>query len=466
MQTVRDMKKVHFEKAQGGEFRWITISTVLLALGAISHIISPSIGGVSPNLLIGTYVVAILLVKPTYRQAVGIGFVAGLIEMLTSKSPFPYGNIISEVVGASIAYLMVAYIGRIPLWRLNILAPLAGFLATMGSGATFVYLLHFVVGIPLTVVYVLIGTVVLTTALMNIVITGLLYYPAYHFLHRRGILPDDVEYMDDHSDFTFIPDTEDSIELNHVSYAYPNSKEMVLKDINLSVKKGEFLLVAGPSGCGKTTLAMLLVGAIPHFYGGRLEGMAFINQKAITQSTIAEISDAVGTVLSDYDGQLVTMTVGEELAFPLENRGYDAEEIKNRRHRILEIIGLAGLEHRKVTDLSGGQRQRLAIGAALITKPEILVLDEPTSALDPEAAKGFYDMLSRIHREENMTIVVVEDAMTECIPYVNRVALMEKGELLCVGSPDEVMDYMYTNHCYEEAITPLYAMMRRVEAEV
>lgn len=462
MEKIKDMKQVYFEKTQGGEFRWITISTVLLALGAILHMVAPSFGGVTPNFLIATYVIAILLLKPSAKEAFGIGLVAGLIEMMTSKSNFPYGNLISETAGAMMAYLLAKYIGHIRFGKLDIMPAVAGFLATMVSGIAFVYMLVLLNFVPFQVATFVIMPIVIISAIVNLVLAMLLYYPAYGFMLHKGIISKDEIRETDHSKLIFEQQLEGKITAESLTYTYPRGKEPALQNINLAVKDGEFLMVTGPSGCGKTTLAMSFVGAIPHFFGGKMQGMVFVEGEAITQTRIPELAMKVGTVLADFDTQIVTMTVGEEVAFAMENRGFKREEMQARMKEVLDRVGLAGLENRKVTDLSGGQRQRLAIAATLVTDPDILVLDEPTSALDPEATKALYEMLGHINRVDKMTIVVIENALESALPYLDRIALLDKGELITVGSVADTLDYMYDHKIYTEALPNLYHCKRRL----
>lgn len=268
--------------------------------------------------------------------------------------------------------------------------------------------------------------------------------------------------MDDHSSLYLRPSFEGEIVAEHMSYTYDGAHEKALDDINLVVQKGEFLVMTGASGCGKTTLAMSFVGAVPHFYGGVMEGMVFVQEKAITQERIPDLAMHIGTVLADYDTQLVTMTVGEEIAFAMENRGFHKDEIEKRRLRVLETVGLGGLEDRKVTDLSGGQRQRLAIGAALVTEPDILILDEPASSLDPKARVSLYSMLGTLHKEKGLTIIVVENSLEDVLPYCDRLALFDKGRLLITAPVEECLHYMYEENIYKEAIPSAFLCLQHL----
>lgn len=227
MEKVTNMKEVYFEKTQGGEFRWITISIVLLALGAILHLVAPSFGGITPNFLIGTYVIAILLLKPSAKEAIGIGFVAGLIEMMTSKSNFPYGNLISEPTGAFIAYLLGRYIGKINLGSLNLMPGLAGFLATMFSGGAFIGMLVMLHFVPLQVAMYVITPVVVISAVVNMILAMLLYYPAYGFMLHKGIIAKDEIRESDHSNYIFEQNLEGKVCVEHLTYTYPQGKEQI-----------------------------------------------------------------------------------------------------------------------------------------------------------------------------------------------------------------------------------------------
>ena len=445
MIKVTDPTKIKFTKAQGGEFRWITISTVLLALGAILHLVAPSFAGITPNFLIATYVTAILLVKPSYKEAIGIGLVAGIIEMMTSKSSFAYGNLLSELVGSSIAYLFARYGEFLRFKHLDFRPAVTGFFATAFSGGTFVSILYFLGFAPLQVVIFAIAPLVLMVAAVNLVLTVLLYFPAKEFFKRQGVIKNIDSKYSSHEDYEFVPRFDAQISVEDLSYTYIGKKTRTIKHINLDIAKGEFVVLAGLAGCGKSTVALSMVGAIPHFYGGTMEGMVFVNGKAVTQEKISDLAMEVGIVLADYDTQLVSMTVAEEIAFAMENRGYEAEYIAEATGRLLTEVGLEGLETRKITDLSGGQRQRLAIAAALSTDPKILILDDPTSAMDPEGRNNLYKLLHELHLQKKITVILVEDDLECALKYADKAVLIKDGAIAFKGTPQEVLHFLRDN---------------------
>ena len=217
MKTVADISKLEFHHRQGGQFRWITITTLMLAIGTILHLVSPSVGGVTPNWTIATYCVAICLTKPSYKQALGIGLVAALVNVLTSKSGFPYGNLISEPLGALTCTFIVKNLSFIKFKGHSCLPVLTGFAATCISGGAFVTILKFVMNLP-TVVYVtaMLPLVVVIGAL-NAVVTPLMYFPALRLFVSRGILDslEEQEVTSDHSMYDLKP-TQDGLDRKSV----------------------------------------------------------------------------------------------------------------------------------------------------------------------------------------------------------------------------------------------------------
>ena len=463
MEQVTDISKLVFVKARGGRFRWLTISTLMLAIGMLLHLVSPSVAGFTPNWMIATYVVAILLTKPTYRQCLGICMVAALMEVFTSKSAFPYGDFASEFFGAYVAGFFAHSVPPIKIGRFSLRPAIAGFVTTLVSGFTFVSILTLVMGIPMKVYLYGMLPMVALVGVGNGIITPFLYFPALRLFKSMHYMEETDVEDSDHSGYGLSPSTDGVVSVEHLTYTYPLAKEPALKDISLSVEKGDFVIVTGPNGVGKTTLLMSMAGAIPHYYGGTMEGMVFTGGKAVTQHSIADLASSVGVILSDYKAQIVTLTVGEEMAFTLENHGFPPEEIRRRSKEALKKVHLDGLEEREVATLSGGQCQRLVVAAVLAEEPETLVFDEPTSALDPQGIHEFYEMVGELNRKEGLTVIIAEHHLDAALPYAKKFVLMDHGEIIEQGNPEDVMRRMYKDHIYEEAIPDMYKAQLELE---
>lgn len=463
MEQVTDISKLVFVKARGGRFRWLTISTLMLAIGMLLHLVSPSVAGFTPNWMIATYVVAILLTKPTYRQCLGICMVAALMEVFTSKSAFPYGDFASEFFGAYVAGFFAHSVPPIKIGRFSLRPAIAGFVTTLVSGFTFVSILTLVMGIPMKVYLYGMLPMVALVGVGNGIITPFLYFPALRLFKSMHYMEETDVEDSDHSGYDLSPSTDGVVSVEHLTYTYPLAKEPALKDISLSVEKGDFVIVTGPNGVGKTTLLMSMAGAIPHYYGGTMEGMVFTGGKAVTQHSIADLASSVGVILSDYKAQIVTLTVGEEMAFTLENHGFPPEEIRRRSKEALKKVHLDGLEEREVATLSGGQCQRLVVAAVLAEEPETLVFDEPTSALDPQGIHEFYEMVGELNRKEGLTVIIAEHHLDAALPYAKKFVLMDHGEIIEQGNPEDVMRRMYKDHIYEEAIPDMYKAQLELE---
>ena len=465
MEPVKDVSQLVFTKARGGRFRWLTVSTLMLAIGMILHLVSPSIAGFTPNWMIATYCVAILLTKPSFRQCLGICMVAALMEVFTSKSAFPYGDFASEFAGAYVAGFFAHKVPPVRIGRFSIRPMLCGFVTTMVSGTVFVTILKLVMGIPMSVFLYGIMPAVVLVAVGNGIITPFLYFPALRLFESMHYMADTEEKDSDHSGLTLVQSRPGVVSVEHLTYTYPFSKAPALSDVTLQIREKDFVVVTGPNGAGKTTLLMAMIGAAPHYYGGTMRGMVFTDGRATTQTSIADLASSIGVILADYGAQIVTMTVGEEMAFTLENHGFPPEEIARRSKEALAKVHLDGLEERKVSTLSGGQRQRLAIAAVLAEEPKVLVFDEPTSALDPEGIRDFYELVGSLNRDYGMTVVVAEHHLEAVLPYAKRFVLLAEGRIAADGTPEEVMRAMYRQGIYEEAIPDLFRAQLDLEAE-
>lgn len=226
--------------------------------------------------------------------------------------------------------------------------------------------------------------------------------------------------------------------IENVSYSYPRSEQLVLADITLNIKKGEFFGLIGPTGAGKTTFCCALNGIVPQFYGGRFFGKIEIAGLDTLDHPISVLAKHVGQVFEDPETQLIATSVENEIAFALENLKVPREEIMRRIPRVLEAVRLEGMEKKHPAELSGGQKQRLAIAAALAAQPDLLVLDEPTSQLDPIGAQEVFSTVYELNKELGMTILMSSHASEEMAEFANRIGLLSFGKLLLVDTPDRV----------------------------
>jgi energy-coupling factor transport system ATP-binding protein len=226
--------------------------------------------------------------------------------------------------------------------------------------------------------------------------------------------------------------------LDKVSYLYPESPDLVLKNISLEIRKGEFLGIIGPTGAGKTTLCLVLNGIVPRFYGGRFFGYATIAGQDSLDASVSSLAQYVGAVFEDPETQLLATSIENEIAFPLENLKVSREEIRRRIPQVLAAVRLEGMEKKAPGELSGGQKQRLAIAAALAVQPALLILDEPTSQLDPVGAREVFATLKELNRQRGMTIVMVSHAAEEMAEQADRLLLMRSGAIEAIGTPGEI----------------------------
>lgn len=233
-----------------------------------------------------------------------------------------------------------------------------------------------------------------------------------------------------------------------VSYKYPRSEDFVLRDINLEIHKGEFLGLIGPTGAGKTTLCLALNGIVPQFYGGRFFGGVKLGDLDTVEHPISEMANLVGQVFEDPETQLIATSVENEIAFALENLKAPRELIIERIPQALSAVRLEGTELKHPHELSGGQKQRLAIAAAIAVQPNLLILDEPTSQLDPVGAEEVFATAHELNQELGMTIVMASHSAEEMAQFANRIALVSHGEIVAIGTPDEIyseIELLYKN---------------------
>ena len=230
------------------------------------------------------------------------------------------------------------------------------------------------------------------------------------------------------------------IELKDFSFQYKAQSEPTLKNLNLTIYKGEKVLIVGPSGSGKSTIGQCLNGIIPNIYKGTSSGQFLIQGTEAFDLSIYEKSHLVSTVLQDTDGQFIGLSVAEDLAFALENDMVDLGTMKERVQSWAERLDLMKLLDHRPQDLSGGQKQRVSLAGVLIDESPILLFDEPLANLDPKSGQDIIDLIDQIHEEQGTTTIIIEHRLEDVLYRpVDRVILINQGQVLFNGSPDELL---------------------------
>ena len=228
----------------------------------------------------------------------------------------------------------------------------------------------------------------------------------------------------------------EAIDIQGLSFAYPNQTKPALDNIYLSVGEGEFVVLCGKSGSGKSTFLRHFKPMLaPH---GMKSGTVTIFNRPIDELTAKEQSERIGFIFQNPEDQIVTDEVWHELAFGLENLGWPKERIRARVAEMASFFGMESWFHKKTTALSGGQKQLLNLASVMVMRPSILVLDEPTAQLDPIAAQEFFGLLSKINRELGTTILLSEHRLHEAFSYADKVIVLEDGRLFTKGTPESV----------------------------
>jgi len=232
-----------------------------------------------------------------------------------------------------------------------------------------------------------------------------------------------------------MPDREDVITCKNLTFFYPVANKPSIRNVNLHVKRGEFLVITGPSGAGKTTLCLALNGLIPQTATGRLEGVVTTLGMNTKTTPVYEIAKKVGIVFQDPESQFLVGTVKYDVVYALENLLTPREEMLKLLDWSLKITRLEGFEHRLSFRLSGGQKQRVAIAAGLTLRPEILILDEPTAELDPVGKTEVFSTIKKLNEEYGMTIVLVTHDIEQVVDLTDRIVVMNEGQIVTEGEP-------------------------------
>jgi energy-coupling factor transport system ATP-binding protein len=231
-----------------------------------------------------------------------------------------------------------------------------------------------------------------------------------------------------------------AVEFRDVTYTYPGASRAAVKNIDLTIEKGEVVAIVGPTGAGKSTLAYLLNGTIPHFIeGGKLEGDVIVMGMNTKEHPIRILARKVALVFDDPNIQNFGLTVYESVAFGPANLGLPPSEIFKRTGYALKACRLIGYENRNPRNLSGGEQQSVAIAGALSMLPDILVLDEATAMLDPLGRQRVYSTVQDLNKEYDITVIIMGQDIEELSAIASRFIVLNDGRILLEGAPSEVL---------------------------
>ncbi len=230
------------------------------------------------------------------------------------------------------------------------------------------------------------------------------------------------------------------ISFQQYCFRYKSQNEPTLRNITLDIYAGEKIWIAGPSGSGKSTLAHCINGLIPFTYSGETTGSLFIDGRNPSDLSIFELSNTVGTILQDQDSQFVGLSVGEDVAFVMENKAVSRPEMKAQVISALTMVEMLHNIEQSPYDLSGGQKQSVSLAGVLSTDAEVLLFDEPLANLDPVSGKRAMKLIHDIHVQSGKTTIIIEHRVEDVLQEpIDRIVLMNQGEIAEIGTPDEIL---------------------------
>ena len=230
------------------------------------------------------------------------------------------------------------------------------------------------------------------------------------------------------------------IEFKDYSFKYRSQVEPTLLDINLSIYPGEKVLIVGPSGSGKSTLAHCINGLVPFSFTGESTGSLKVEGPDPNELGLFGLSKLVGTVLQDTDGQFIGLTVAEDIAFSMENDCIAQDEMLERVDRVAETVDITDFLDHAPNELSGGQKQRVSMAGVIVDDVDILLFDEPLANLDPATGKRAIDLIDRIHKKNNTTILIIEHRLEDALYRdVDRIIVVGEGRIVADLRPDALL---------------------------
>lgn len=230
------------------------------------------------------------------------------------------------------------------------------------------------------------------------------------------------------------------IEFQDFSFQYYSQAEPTLHHLNLKIYAGEKILIVGPSGSGKSTIGHCLNGLVPFSYKGDIQGSLKIKGVETRELNIFQLSKIIGTVLQDTDGQFVGLTVGEDIAFVLENDNVPTHEMKDRVLKLAQMVDMHELLRSSPFELSGGQKQRTSLAGVMIDDVDILLFDEPLANLDPATGKLAIEIIDDIHKRSNKTVIIIEHRLEDVLHRdIDRVIVIDDGRIIADMNTDELV---------------------------
>ena len=222
------------------------------------------------------------------------------------------------------------------------------------------------------------------------------------------------------------------IEVRDLSFHYPMNDRMVLEEVSLEIKRGEWIAIIGPNGSGKSTLAKMINGLLVPDYG-----QIIVEGQELNQDTVWDIRSSVGMVFQNPDNQFVGSTVEDDVAFGMENQGIERSEMVKRVHDALAAVRMEAFMDKEPARLSGGQKQRVAVASVIALRPDVIILDEATAMLDPKGRKEIIAIIDRLKENHDLTVISITHDINEA-SRADRIFVLNQGEIKLQASPEEV----------------------------
>lgn len=231
------------------------------------------------------------------------------------------------------------------------------------------------------------------------------------------------------------------LEIDNFSVKYKQDTEWIIKELSVNIESNQLVLIVGASGSGKSTLAKAIMGIIPYFERGNIEGKIIIDGKNTLTMPRKDLINKIGYI-SQYPADFtIQMLVEDEIAFPLENLGIESSIIEEKVNEILELLDISHIRYKLMTELSSGELQRVALATAIIASPPLLILDEPFSRIDPKSEMIFASLLRRM-ADRDQCIIVFDHRLDYILPYADKVIYLSNGKKSIEGTSREVISYL------------------------